>query len=160
VLGRTNGWPGERWLDIRRIDVLAPIMRARIAMCRGKGFDAVEPDNVDGYANESGFPLTAADQLRYNRQLARLAHRAGLAVGLKNDLGQAAALRRDFDFAVVEQCFQYDECGKTRAFTRAGKPVFAVEYELPRSRFCTHARQLRINALRAPRSLDRAGSPC
>lgn len=160
ALGRENGWPGERWLDIRRIDVLGPIMRDRISLCRRKGFDAVEPDNVDGYTNETGFPLTPTDQLRFNRELARLAHRAGLAVGLKNDLDQARALRRDFDFAIVEQCFQYDECEQTRAFTRAGKPVFAVEYELPRSRFCSRARALRINALRAPLDLDRPGTPC
>ncbi len=32
VKGRTNGWPGERWLDIRRIDVLQPIMAKRMDM--------------------------------------------------------------------------------------------------------------------------------
>ncbi len=160
VLGRDNGWPGERWLDIRRADVLTPIMRDRIATCRDKGFDAVEPDNVDGYANETGFPLTAADQLRYNRRLARLAHSAGLAVGLKNDLDQIPALRSEFDFAVVEQCFQYDECDKVRPFVRVGKPVFEVEYEVPSSSFCSQARRLRINSLRAPLDLDRPGTPC
>ena len=160
ALGRDNGWPGERWLDIRRINDLVPIMADRIATCRKKGFDAVEPDNVDGYANRTGFPLTAADQLRYNRRLARLAHRAGLAVGLKNDLDQIPALHGDFDFAVVEQCFQYDECGKVRPFLRAGKPVFEVEYELPRSQFCARARSMRINALRADVDLARPGKPC
>jgi hypothetical protein len=29
VLGKRNGWPGERWLDIRRLAVLAPIMRVQ-----------------------------------------------------------------------------------------------------------------------------------
>jgi hypothetical protein len=160
ILGRGNGWPGERWVDIRRTDVLAPIMRDRFRMCRDKGFDAVEPDNVDGYANDTGFPLTAADQLRYNRRLSRIAHRAGLAVGLKNDLDQAGVLRDDFDFAVVEQCFQYDECDKTGAFTAVGKPVFEVEYELTRAEFCDRARALRINGLHAPVELDRPGRPC
>ena len=65
---RSNGWPGERWLDIRQLRGRSrPIMRARIATCaREKGFDAVELDNVDGYPNHTGFPLTGADQLRYN----------------------------------------------------------------------------------------------
>jgi hypothetical protein len=160
VLGRSNGWPGERWLDIRRLDVLTPIMSDRIATCGRKGFDAVEPDNVDGYANETGFPLTSTDQLRYNRRLALLAHRAGMAVGLKNDLDQALDLRNHFDFAVVEQCFQYDECNKVRPFTRVGKPVFEVEYEVPSSDFCTRARELRINASRASLELDRPSTPC
>ena len=60
LLGRPNGWPGERWFDIRRLDVLGSIMRDRIENCRRKGFDAVEPDNVDGYANRTGFPLDCA----------------------------------------------------------------------------------------------------
>jgi hypothetical protein len=160
VLGRSNGWPGERWLDIRRTDVLIPIMRERIRMCRQKGFDAVEPDNVDGYTNDTGFPLTAADQLRYNRRIALLAHSSHMAVGLKNDLDQAAALRDVFDFAVVEQCFQYDECDKVKPFTNARKPVFEVEYSLPRSQFCAEAKALKIRALEAPVDLDRPGTPC
>ena len=58
VMGRSNGWPGEQWLDIRKIGVLGPIMKARLDMCAAKGFDAVEFDNVDGYQNRTGFPLT------------------------------------------------------------------------------------------------------
>ena len=63
VLGRTNGWPGERWLDIRQTNVLAPIITDRFQMCKDKGFDAIDADNVDGYTNSTGFPLTAAEQL-------------------------------------------------------------------------------------------------
>ncbi|CAN5191681.1 hypothetical protein BH18ACT4_BH18ACT4_15040 [soil metagenome] len=48
VLGRNNGWPGEKWLDIRRLDILGPIMEDRLDECAAKGFDAVEPDNIDG----------------------------------------------------------------------------------------------------------------
>ena len=39
VMGSSNGWPGERWLDIRQLAVLEPIMTARFQMCREKGFD-------------------------------------------------------------------------------------------------------------------------
>ncbi|MGN6190111.1 MAG: endo alpha-1,4 polygalactosaminidase [Conexibacter sp.] len=148
LLGASNGWPGERWLDVRRIDALAPLLRARFARCRAKGFDAVEPDNVDGYANGSGFPLTAADQLRFNRWVARAVHADGMAVALKNDLEQAPALARDFDFAVLEQCFQYDECAKARPFLRAGKAVYDAEYALPTSAFCAPAQRLGIAAIR------------
>jgi hypothetical protein len=52
-----EGWPGERWLDIRRIDLLAPLIGQRLELCRIKGFDAVEPDNIDGYTNDTGFSL-------------------------------------------------------------------------------------------------------
>ena len=82
VKGRPlGGWPGERWLDIREIDTLRPIMKNRMDVSASKGFDAVEPDNVDGYANRSGFPLTYADQLAYNRMLAEEAHERGEVSG-------------------------------------------------------------------------------
>jgi hypothetical protein len=147
VLGRGNGWQGERWLDIRRTDVLEPLMAARLDMCRAKGFDAVEPDNMDGYRNRTGFRLTAADQLRYNRLIASLAHDRGMAVGLKNDLDQIPELVDDFDFAVNEQCAQYGECATLKPFIKADKAVFHVEYELPTSRFCADSRRLKLSSM-------------
>ncbi|MEV7070812.1 endo alpha-1,4 polygalactosaminidase [Streptomyces sp. NPDC093990] len=147
VIGRGNGWEGERWLDIRAVDVLEPLMADRLDMCREKGFDAVEPDNMDGYRNRTGFELTAADQLRYNRLIAGLAHERGMSVGLKNDLDQIPELVGDFDFAVNEQCAQYGECGDMKPFIDAGKAVFHVEYELPTSRFCAESRRLRLSSM-------------
>ncbi|MFJ8547904.1 endo alpha-1,4 polygalactosaminidase [Streptomyces sp. NPDC093676] len=160
VLGRGNGWQGERWLDIRRTDVLEPLMADRLDMCRRKGFDAVEPDNMDGYRNNTGFPLKAADQLRYNRLVARLVHERGMAVGLKNDLGQIPVLVGDFDFAVDEQCAQYDECERLKPFIAAGKAVFHVEYELPTSRFCAEARRLKLSSMLKKYDLDAWRRPC
>ncbi|CAL9416348.1 hypothetical protein SUDANB146_04752 [Streptomyces sp. enrichment culture] len=154
VLGRGNGWEGERWLDIRRTDVLEPLMAERLDMCRDKGFDAVEPDNMDGYRNRTGFPLTAADQLRYNRLIARLAHERGMAVGLKNDLDQIPDLVGDFDFAVNEQCAQYDECEELTPFVEADKAVFHAEYELPTDRFCADSRRLKLSSLLKRYELD------
>lgn len=147
VLGKGNGWKGERWLDIRRTDVLRPLMEERLDMCREKGFDAVEPDNMDGYLNDTGFPLKAADQLRYNRLIARLAHDRGMSVGLKNDLAQIPHLVGDFDFAVNEQCAQYEECEELTPFIEADKAVFHVEYELSTSSFCAESRRLKLSSL-------------
>lgn len=145
--GEGNGWEGERWLDIRRLAELEPLIAKRFDMCRDKGFDAVEPDNMDAYRNKSGFPLTAGDQLTYNRLIVRLAHDRGLSVGLKNDLDQIPELVGDFDFAVNEQCAQYDECARLTPFIVAGKAVFHVEYELPASRFCAASRALKLSSL-------------
>ncbi|MFJ1866924.1 endo alpha-1,4 polygalactosaminidase [Streptomyces sp. NPDC088097] len=147
LLGKGNGWDGERWLDVRRLDVLEPLIAKRFDMCRDKGFDAVEPDNMDGYRNATGFPLTAEDQLEYNRLIARLAHERGLAVGLKNDLDQIPQLVGAFDFAVNEQCAEYRECERLTPFIAAGKAVFHVEYELPTDRFCDRARELKLSSL-------------
>ena len=160
LLGLGNGWEGERWLDIRRTDVLGPLMAARLDMCRAKGFDAVEPDNMDGYRNRTGFPLTAADQLRYNRLIAALAHDRGLAVGLKNDLDQIPQLVGDFDFAVNEQCAQYGECERLTPFVRAGKAVFHVEYERETGEFCPQATRLGLSSMRKRYELDAWRRPC
>lgn len=143
-----RGFPGERWLDVRDPAALAGVLGARLRDCANKGFDGVEPDNVDGYVNRTGFAISAADQLRFDRWVAGAAHRVGLAVGLKNDLGQTRALASDFDFAVVEQCFQFSECSRLRPFVRAAKPVFEAEYELPPARFCAQARHLGLSAMR------------
>ena len=120
-------FPNERWLDIRS-SKLIPIMRARLDLAKQRGCDGVDPDNVDGYANNSGFPLKASDQLKYNRMIAREAHKRKLAVGLKNDLDQVADLARSFDFAVNEQCHEYEECDLLLPFIKLGKPVVNIEY--------------------------------
>jgi hypothetical protein len=128
VQGASNGWPGEKWLDIRKLNVLAPIMTARMRMCARKGFDAVEPDNIDGYTNTTGFPLTASDQFRYNTWIANTAHSLGLSVGLKNDVDQTEQLEPYFDWALDEQCNEYTECGTLHIFVEHGKAVFNAEY--------------------------------
>jgi hypothetical protein len=161
VLGAAlDGWAGERWLDIRRWDVLQPIMAARFTACKQKGFDGVEPDNVDGYSNDSGFPLTATDQLTYNRHIADLAHGLGLAVGLKNDVEQVTALLPAFDFAVNEECAVYAECGALKPFIAAGKPVFHAEYNLSTAAFCPASTKLGFSSIRKRLNLNAWRQPC
>lgn len=155
VLGRADEpWPGERWLDIRQISLLAPIVRRRLDMCRAKGFDGVEFDEIDGYTNDTGFPLTGADQLRYNRFLAREAHARGLAAGLKNDVEQIPQLVHEFQFAINEQCFQYRECRTLLPFIDSGKAVFHAEYRTPTSAFCPESARLGLSSLRKRLRLD------
>ncbi|MGW7053231.1 endo alpha-1,4 polygalactosaminidase [Streptomyces sp. NPDC054887] len=160
VRGRGNGWAGERWLDIRRLDVLRPLMAKRFDMCRDKGFDAVEPDLMDGYLNDTGFPLTARHQLAYNRMLAGLAHARGMSVGLKNDLPQITELVGDFDFAVNEECAQYDECAALAPFVKAGKAVLHVEYALPAGDFCARSTALGLSSMRKKLDLGVWRRPC
>jgi len=149
VLGRRyEGFPEERWLDIAHLRRFAPILEARFRLCARKGFDAVEPDNIAGWENRTGFPLTAADQLRFNRWVARRVHALGMAVALKNDPRQVRPLLPSFDFAIVEQCFQYDECGSYEPFVAAGKAVFETEYELNAGAYCDRARALDFSAIR------------
>ncbi|MEW5938441.1 MAG: endo alpha-1,4 polygalactosaminidase [Chloroflexota bacterium] len=153
-------WPGETWLDIRDLESLAPIMLARIGLAAQKGCDGVDPDNVDGFANDSGFPLTADDQLAYNIFLANAAHQNGLAIGLKNDLQQIPQLAPFFDWALNEQCFYFEECDLLLPFVNAGKPVFVIEYELSPEEFCSQANDMNFNAMQKNLELDDFRFPC
>jgi hypothetical protein len=133
VIGAPDaGWDGSYWLDIRRISVLQPIMKARIAKCAAKKFDAVEPDEVNGYSNHSGFPLTYADQIKYNTAFASWVHAAGMSVGLKGDIEQAKSLQPVFDWTLNEECYLYSECtdysGGLTNFTAHNKAVWIAEY--------------------------------
>jgi hypothetical protein len=155
-----DGWPGERWLDTRSANVRA-VMKARLDMAVAKRCDGVEPDNMDAYTNQPGFALTSDTQLDYNRFIANEARSRGLAVGLKNDVDQLAALEPYFDFAVNEQCHQYDECGGYSVFTAQGKPVFNAEYRprwvtdaAARDAMCAAARAANLRTLVLAEALD------
>lgn len=157
-----DGWPGERWLDTRSAAV-RDIMKARLDVAKARGCDAVEPDNVDGYLNDPGFPLTAQTQLDYNEFIAAEAHARGLSVGLKNDLEQVAELEPFFDWALNEECFEYEECDVyTRTFIAANKAVFHAEYvpasEL--SKVCAVTKPLQLSTLVKNLDLDAYRLPC
>ena len=158
-----EGWAGENWLDIRKIELLAPVMRARLDLCQAKGFDGVEPDNIDGYTNETGFPLSYEDQLAYNHWLANEAHARGLSIGLKNDPEQALVLEPFFDWALTEDCFDEGWCEDMLPFIRAGKAVFAAEYTDTGIRledFCPAAQSLGFSAILKHRDLDAWREAC
>ena len=154
-----EGWPGERWVDVRRIDVLGPILAARLDLAAAKGCDAVDPDNVDGYANPTGFDFTDDDQLAFNRWLAEGAHERGLGVALKNDLGQIPDLVAWFDFAVNEECFQFDECDLLAPFVDAGKAVLAIDYAGDEE-VCSRAEARGLSLLFKDHDLTASGHPC
>ncbi len=123
-------------------------MQARMQLCQSKGFDGVEFDNVDGYSNKTGFPLTYQDQLNYNVWLANSAHSLGLSVALKNDVDQVNDLLPYFDWSLDEQCFQYKECDKLLPFIKANKAVMEVEYKLNPSQFCPEANAMNFNSMK------------
>jgi hypothetical protein len=157
VLGnKYEGWPGERWLDIRRIDLLSSIMHARLDLCKAKGFDGVEPDNIEIYDNRTGFPLTYEDQLTYARWLVDAAHARGLAIGLKNAPDMVTDSLSSFDFAITEDAFYYGWVDKMLPFIKAGKPVFAAEYtdmDVDFNAACAWGRQHNVNFIQKNRIL-------
>lgn len=143
VLGNAvSGYPNERWLDIRQIEVLRPIIARRLDAAKAKGCDGVEPDLDDSYTQATGFPITRDDQLRYNAAMIDEAHRRGLSMGLKNGAGIAVEMSKIADWALNEQCNRYAECEGYKAFISAGKAVLNVEFTQPDNmtldRFCPY----------------------
>lgn len=161
VLGRPNGWPGERWLDIRQPIVRRLMARRFRQQCQAKHFDAIEPDNIDGYQNNTGFPITGAEQLAFNEWVAAQAHSLGLAVFQKNDPSQAGKLEPYFDGVLDEQCNQYHECSAFQPYLAAGKPVLNAEYRLTASQFCAKDQAMGIMGARYNLALNgKLYQPC
>ena len=155
-----DDWPGERWLDIRSENVRS-IIKNRLDLAKQKGCDGVDPDNVDGYANNSGFTITLNEQVVFNRFIANEAHLRNLSVGLKNGLDQIAFLVDYYDFSINEQCFEYSECDKLEPFINNGKPVLNVEYKHEyvndtdvRNELCNESLNLQFSTLILPLDLD------
>jgi len=136
VIGKPDGhWKGERWLDIRQTSILEPIMANRLALCKQKGFDGVDPDNLDGYENKTGFPLTYDEQLTYDTWVAQQAHADGLTADEKGDNDQVKDLVKVYDFAVVEECYKQGWCNEFQVYTQTNRLVVDVEYNLSQQDF-------------------------
>jgi len=149
-----DGWPGERWVDFRQMDIVGPILLDRLEVAVAKKCDGVEPDNLDSIVNNTGLPLTANDQLIFNRWLAEQAHQRGMAVMLKNDLVQIPDLVDYFDIALNEECFEFNECDMLLPFINAGKPVVSVEYKGDMDTLCSGAASLGFNLIVKKLGLD------
>ncbi|MEV0900689.1 endo alpha-1,4 polygalactosaminidase [Actinoplanes sp. NPDC049802] len=106
---------------------LTGIVGGWIDRCAAKGFQAVEPDNLDSYTRSGGL-LTQTQAIAYVTSLASRAHAKGLAIGQKNtaELSSANARKAGLDFAVAEECADFDECD---AYTASyGDNVIVIEY--------------------------------
>ena len=119
-------------------------MRDRIALAKQKNCDAVDPDNVDGYTNKTGFKITYNDQLAYNRALATEAHTQGLAIGLKNDLNQIPDLLNDL----------------VAPFIAANKPVFHIEYQADITAICSLGNSYGFSSMKKNQNLDEWRESC
>jgi hypothetical protein len=157
VRGNSTGWSGERWLDIRPVSwpKFAPIIWRRLDLAKSQGCDGVEPDQNNPVGNNPGFPITLADQKAWYLEVARQAHLRGLSVGMKNGIETVdAETVAAYDWALNEECFQYNECSLLKPFVTAGKAVFQVEYKLLTTEFCARARSLGFNSMRKRLALD------
>jgi len=130
-------------------------MTDRMKLCKSKGFDGAQFDNLDGYYIAiTGFPLTAADQLKYNRFLADTARKLGLGVALENDIRQSGEMAQAYDWAIFEtdrddnsKCLYGTGCHGFDPFVKAKKAVMVVDYG-GFGRFCKIANRDSFNGIR------------
>ncbi|KAL9576818.1 MAG: hypothetical protein Q9212_006791 [Teloschistes hypoglaucus] len=122
-----KGWPGEWWLDTNSKNV-RKLMSDRLDLAVRKGCDGVDPDNVDAYDNDNGLNLKVSDAVAYVTFLAMEAQARNLSIGLKNAGTILPQVERLMQWAVNEQCIEYDECELFESFIQHGKPVFHIEY--------------------------------
>ena len=164
VIGKQyQEWPGERWLDIGNYEIFSGLISARFDLAASKGCDGIEPDNINGFQEDTGFTITVQDQLAYNIWLSQQAHLRGLSIGLKNDNHQATDLVDHFDFAILEDCAVFDECADFLPFIERGKAVFQVEYTDnfgSGDDFCPAAAINRFYGILKNRELDAWIEPC
>lgn len=104
-----------------------------------------------------GVDVSEGDQIDYNQWFAGVVHSNGMLVGMKNSVELVPIMHRDFDFALNEECFQWDECDVYEdTFLAEGKPVFNVEYKNNMDQ-CDQALAMNIDSIVKVRFIIRAG---
>jgi len=113
ALGRIYyGFPQERWVDLRQLNALRPMLDERLRMCARKGFDAVELDDIDSFdpPSTTGFHLTPGDVQNFLAAAFNEIHRLGMTGLWKNSPYLSWWGRHYADGAVVEECYLDHGC--------------------------------------------------
>jgi hypothetical protein len=164
VIGNTyDNWPDERFLDVRQLDILLPLMQARFTRCRDLGFTAVEPDNMDLHINDTGFAIGAGHVSAYVRSLVGIAHGIELQIGQKNAGDLTDRLLPVMDFVITENCMTDGWCDDIAGYAHAGKPIFAAEYDVETgamAQMCADARAQGISMIFKDVDLHAGGASC
>ena len=163
------GWDGEKFLNIKDLEVLKPIITARFDMIKAKGFDGIEPDNIDlnsWTTAELGFEITDEDVITYCNWLAEEAHSRGLSIGQKNTTDLAETLVTVFDWILLEDAFVYNFQEEASVYIQHNKAVFATEYTdeidvtIFQTNVCPQAETLKYTAILKNRDLDAFVETC
>ncbi|QNK63493.1 endo alpha-1,4 polygalactosaminidase [Pedobacter sp. PAMC26386] len=155
-------WPEEKWLDIHQLDKMKPWLINRFTMIQKKGFDAIEPDNIDGYsATNTGFSISLDDTKKFCDYIITLSHQMGLGIGQKNVGELAIDYSSKFDWALTEDAFNQGWQDNMKPYIIQNKPVFAVEYtdqtdqQFFSSVICPKAKAMKYSAILKKRHIDK-----
>ncbi len=162
VLGNAVAeYPNERWLDIRSGAVVS-LMNARLDRLRDVGCDSVVLANVPTSGEETGFSVTAAEQLSYLVGLSEGIHERGLMAGLGTAEDRVTELSPVFDWAYAQGCWVNGQCGAYAPFVEARKAVLAVEFgdSSTAATLCAGVAGSGINLLVKPQDLGPNRTAC
>jgi hypothetical protein len=132
----TAAFNDEFWWNISHPAVKAIIDR-RIDNCASKGFDRLEPDNIDSHVYEddngrpvdpTGFGWSEDNVIKFNKELASKAQAQGMKIFQKNGADLVSSLVDTYDGVIIEGCLANNECAEFQSYARKGKPVYAIEY--------------------------------
>jgi uncharacterized repeat protein (TIGR01451 family) len=149
-----NTWvdaSGKPLAGLPTAGAFALLLEARFKMCADKGFDALEPDNLQNDENAGG-KVSLQEQIDFNGWVADTAHAYGLAAFQKN--GPDKVLLKDktgkmmvekFDGILNEECQQFGECGPLAEYVKRGKLALNTEYAGTLD--CTLSNSLVINSI-------------
>lgn len=154
-------WPEEKWLDIRKLDKMKPWLSSRLSMIKQKGFDAIEPDNLDAYENNTGFDINLIDTKTFCDYLISLSHSMGLGIGQKNMPELAIEYSSKFDWALIEDAFYQGWSKELKPYIDKNKPVFSVDYtdnvpqEIFETTICPKSKIMKYSTILKNRNLDK-----
>lgn len=89
--------------------------------CHTSGFSC--PFTTQAYLEgDIGVSIDEGEQIEYNSWFAGVCHKNGMLVGMKNAVELVPLLHKQFDFAINESCFDYDECEVRQIFSSKNRP--------------------------------------
>eukprot|EP00903_Cladosiphon_okamuranus_P020129 g18483.t1 len=161
--GEGDTFPDEKWLDLRRLDLVAPIMLERLDIMQAKGCDAVEWDNADLPVHDLGLnagEVSLSVQIAYNAWIAAQTHARGMGVAMKNNNEAAAFHVDDYDMVVNEECWINGNCNNYWPWIKADKPILNTEYFTARCMYCTQANLMDLSTIKKVPDLTSCRADC
>lgn len=147
-------YPNERWVDTRS-SVVVSLMNARLDRLKDAGCASVVVANVTNSGMDTGFAVTAAEQMSYLVQLSEQIHQRGLVAGLATAEDRVAEVEPFFDWAYAQDCWVADKCASYSPFVDVGKAVLGVAFGdgTTAASLCAGATGSGINLLVKPQDL-------
>ncbi|CAM9487610.1 unnamed protein product, partial [Ectocarpus fasciculatus] len=162
--GEGDTFEDEQWLDLRRLDLVAPIMLERLDIMQAKGCDAVEWDNADLPVHDLGLSgggqISVSVQIAYNAWIAAQTYARGMGVAMKNNNEAAAFHVDDYDMVVNEECWINGNCNNYWPWIKAGKPILNTEYFTTRCMYCTQANLMDMSTIKKVPDLTSCRADC